>query len=81
MTVMIVNRPPFIPILLEETDKIMKAQMSARRDLKGGNIIQNCKNMVPLLVPLFISALPPLQMIRRERWKHAATMEGEGRTR
>ena len=46
----------FIPILLEETDKIMKAQIARGADFENGNIIQKAKNMVPLLVPLFISA-------------------------
>ncbi|MBQ8305242.1 MAG: energy-coupling factor transporter transmembrane protein EcfT [Blautia sp.] len=46
----------FIPILLEETDKIMKAQIARGADFEKGNIIQKAKNMVPLLVPLFISA-------------------------
>ena len=46
----------FIPILLEETDKIMKAQMARGADFESGNLIQKVKNMIPLLVPLFISA-------------------------
>lgn len=46
----------FIPILLEETDKIMKAQMARGADFESGGIIQKAKSMVPLLVPLFISA-------------------------
>ena len=46
----------FIPILLEETDKIMKAQIDRGADFENGNLIQKAKNMVPLLVPLFISA-------------------------
>lgn len=46
----------FIPILLEETDKIMKAQIARGADFESGNIIQKAKAMVPLLVPLFISA-------------------------
>lgn len=46
----------FIPILLEETDKIMKAQIARGADFETGNLIQKAKNMVPLLVPLFISA-------------------------
>lgn len=46
----------FIPILLEETDKIMKAQMARGADFESGNLIQKVRNMVPLLVPLFISA-------------------------
>lgn len=46
----------FIPILIEETDKIMKAQTARGADFEHGNIIQKAKAMVPLLVPLFISA-------------------------
>jgi energy-coupling factor transport system permease protein len=46
----------FIPILIEETDKIMKAQMARGADFESGNIINRVKNMVPLLVPLFVSA-------------------------
>lgn len=46
----------FIPILLEETDKIMKAQTARGADFEHGNLIQKVKAMVPLLVPLFISA-------------------------
>ena len=46
----------FIPILIEETDKIMKAQMARGADFESGNLIHKVKNMVPLLVPLFISA-------------------------
>ena len=46
----------FIPILLEETDKIMKAQMARGADFESGNIIQRAKAMVPIMVPLFISA-------------------------
>lgn len=46
----------FIPTLLEETDRIMKAQESRGADFTTGNIIKRAKNMIPLLVPLFISA-------------------------
>ena len=46
----------FIPILMEETDKIMKAQLARCADLESGNIINRAKGLVPLLVPLFISA-------------------------
>lgn len=46
----------FIPTLLEETDKIMKAQMARGADFESGNIIKRARNLVPLLVPLFISA-------------------------
>ena len=46
----------FIPILVEETDKIMKAQMARGADFESGNLMQKAKAMIPLLVPLFISA-------------------------
>lgn len=46
----------FIPILMEETDKIMKAQIARGANFESGNLIQKAKNMIPLLVPLFISA-------------------------
>ena len=46
----------FIPTLLDETDKIMKAQMSRGADFESKNIINRAKNLVPLLVPLFVSA-------------------------
>lgn len=46
----------FIPLLIEETDKIMKAQMARGADFESGNLLKKAKNMVPLLVPLFVSA-------------------------
>ncbi|MDE6053234.1 MAG: energy-coupling factor transporter transmembrane protein EcfT [Lachnospiraceae bacterium] len=46
----------FIPILMEETDKIMKAQLARCADFDSGNLIKRAKSLVPLLVPLFISA-------------------------
>ena len=46
----------FIPTLLEETDKIMKAQMARGADFESGNIIRRAKSLIPILVPLFISA-------------------------
>ncbi len=46
----------FIPTLLEETDKIMKAQMARGADFESGNILNRAKNLVPLLVPLFVNA-------------------------
>ena len=46
----------FIPVLLEETDKIMKAQIARGADFESGNLIKKAKSLVPLLVPLFISA-------------------------
>ena len=46
----------FIPTLLEETDKIKKAQMARGADFESGNLIDRAKAMIPLLVPLFVSA-------------------------
>lgn len=46
----------FIPILIEETDKIMKAQIARGADFESGGLIKKAKAMVPLLVPLFVSA-------------------------
>lgn len=46
----------FIPTLLEETDKIMKAQMARGADFESGNLVRRAKSLIPLLVPLFISA-------------------------
>ena len=46
----------FIPILIEETDKIMKAQMARGADFETGGLIEKAKALVPILVPLFISS-------------------------
>ncbi|NJD03149.1 MAG: energy-coupling factor transporter transmembrane protein EcfT [Ruminiclostridium sp.] len=46
----------FIPTLLEETDKIMKAQSARGADFDTGNLIQRAKSFIPVLVPLFVSA-------------------------
>ena len=70
----------FIPILLEETDKIMKAQIARGADLESGNIIQRAKNMIPILVPLFVSAFRranDLAMAMEARCYRG----GEGRTK
>ena len=70
----------FIPTLLEEADKIMKAQMARGADFESGNLLARAKAMVPLLVPLFVSAF-------RRAGDLAMAMEsrcyrgGEGRTR
>ena len=70
----------FIPILIEETDKIMKAQAARGADFESGNLVQKAKALVPLLVPLFISAF-------RRATDLAMAMEarcyrgGEGRTK
>lgn len=70
----------FIPILLEETDKIMKAQMARGADFESGNLIKKAKSLVPLLVPLFVSAFRranDLAMAMEARCYHG----GEGRTK
>jgi energy-coupling factor transport system permease protein len=70
----------FIPVLLEETDRIMKAQLARGADFESGNLIKRARNLVPLLVPLFISAF-------RRAGDLALAMEarcyrgGEGRTK
>ena len=46
----------FIPTLMDETDKIMKAQKARGADFESGGLIQKAKNLIPLLVPLFISS-------------------------
>lgn len=46
----------FIPTLMEETDKIIKAQQARGADFESGNIIQRGKNLIPILVPLFVSS-------------------------
>ncbi len=51
----------FIPIPIEETDKIMKAQMARGADFETGGLVKKAKNMVPLLVPLFCISVPPCQ--------------------
>lgn len=70
----------FIPTLLEETDKIMKAQQARGADFESGNIIARAKSLIPILVPLFVSAFRIAQEL-------AMAMEarcyrgGKGRTR
>ena len=70
----------FIPILLEETDKIMKAQIARGADFESGNLVKKAKSLVPLLVPLFISAFRranDLAMAMEARCYRG----GEGRTK
>ena len=70
----------FIPTLIEEADKIMKAQMARGADFESGNLFKRAKAMVPLLVPLFVSAFRragELAMAMEARCYHG----GEGRTR
>jgi len=70
----------FIPTLVEETEKIMKAQMARGADFESGNIFQRAKSLIPILIPLFVSAF-------RRADELAIAMEargyrgGEGRTR
>ena len=70
----------FIPILMEETDKIMKAQIARGADFESRNLIKKIKSLVPLLVPLFISAFRranDLAMAMEARCYRG----GEGRTK
>lgn len=70
----------FIPTLMEEADKIMKAQLARGADFETGGIIKRAKGMIPILVPLFISAFrraDELAMAMESRCYHG----GEGRTR
>ena len=70
----------FIPTLLEETDKIMKAQQARGADFETGSLVKRAKSLIPILVPLFISSFRIAQDL-------AMAMEarcyrgGEGRTR
>ena len=70
----------FIPTLIEETDKIMSAQRARGADFESGNLLQRAKALIPLLVPLFVSAF-------RRADELATAMEcrcyhgGEGRTK
>ena len=70
----------FIPTLVEETDKIMSAQKARGADMESGGLIQRAKALVPILIPLFVSAF-------RRADELAMAMEcrcyrgGEGRTR
>ena len=70
----------FVPTLLEETDKIMSAQKARGADMESGGIIQRVKALVPVLIPLFVSAF-------RRAYDLATAMEsrcyhgGEGRTK
>ncbi len=70
----------FIPILMEETDKIMKAQMARGADFESGGLIKRARSLIPLLVPLFVSAFRranDLAMAMEARCYRG----GEGRTK
>ena len=70
----------FIPTLMEETDKIIKAQQARGADFESGNIFQRAKNLIPILVPLFVSSFriaQDLALAMEARCYHG----GSGRTR
>lgn len=70
----------FIPTLIEEADRIMKAQMARGADMETGSIIRRAKNMIPILIPLFVSSFrraDELAMAMESRCYHG----GEGRTK
>lgn len=70
----------FIPILMEELDKIMKAQLARGADFESGNFLRRLKNMLPILLPLFASAMRranELAYAMDARCYHG----GEGRTK
>lgn len=70
----------FIPTLMEETDKIIKAQEARGADFDSGNIIQRAKSLIPILIPLFISSFriaQELALAMEARCYHG----GAGRTR
>ena len=70
----------FIPTLIEETDKIISAQKARGADFESGNLIQRAKALLPILVPLFVSAFrraDELAIAMESRCYHG----GEGRTR
>lgn len=70
----------FVPLLGEETDRIKKAQMARGANFEGGNIFKKAKSLIPLLVPLFVSAFhraTDLALAMEARCYHG----GEGRTK
>ena len=70
----------FIPILMEETDKIMKAQIARGADFESRNIVKKIKSLVPLLVQLFISAFRRANDLARAM-EARCYRGGEGRTK
>ena len=80
MTLMMSMALRFIPTLIEETDKIMSAQKARGADFETGNLIERAKALLPILVPLFVSAFrraDELAIAMESRCYHG----GEGRTR
>ena len=70
----------FIPTLMEETDKIMKAQMARGVDFSSGPIKERIKAVVPLLVPLFVSAFKRAEELATAM-EASGYQGGEGRTK
>ena len=80
MTLMMSMALRFIPTLIEETDKIMSAQKARGADFETGNLIERAKALLPILVPLFVSAFrraDELAIAMESRCYHG----GEGRSR
>ena len=80
MTLMMSMALRFIPTLIEETDKIMSAQKARGADFETGNLVERAKALLPILVPLFVSAFrraDELAVAMESRCYHG----GEGRTR
>ena len=80
MTIMMSMALRFIPTLISETDKIMSAQKARGADFETGNLVQQAKALLPILVPLFVSAFKradELAVAMESRCYHG----GEGRTR
>ena len=70
----------FIPTLIEEADKITKAQLARGADFESGNVFKRAKSMLPILIPLFVNSFrraDELAMAMESRCYHG----GEGRTR
>lgn len=80
MTMMMSMALRFIPTLIEETDKIMSAQKARGADFENGSLIERAKALLPILVPLFVSAFrraDELAIAMESRCYHG----GDGRTR
>ncbi len=80
MTIMMSMALRFIPTLIEETDKIMSAQKARGADFETGRLTERAKALLPILVPLFVSAFrraDELAVAMESRCYHG----GEGRTR
>lgn len=70
----------FIPTLIEEADKITKAQLARGADFESGNVFKRAKSMLPILIPLFVNSFrraDELAMAMESRCYHG----GKGRTR